>query len=148
VPQDYGIARSWYEKAVQKGESVAMHDIGRLYHDGKGVPQDLGISRSWYEKASEKGDIMAPFDLAAMLARGEGGPRDPRAAARYLLAAARAGNTTARQDLDGDMRSWDDQVRMAVQELLSASGDYRGRVGGWWDRMCSDAARAYYMRRS
>src|SRR5262249_5093502 len=125
----------------------SMTNLGWLYETGRGGPQDAGLARSWYEKAVAGGNSTAAYNLAHLLARGGPGlARDPRTAARHLLVAARAGNPTARGDLDGDMGLWAEDVRRALQEMLSASGDYRGSISGWWDQPSSDAARAYYMR--
>jgi TPR repeat protein len=146
VPQDFAIARGWYEKAAAKEYAPSMTSLGWFYETGRGGPQDHGLARSWYEKASAGGNSTATYNLAVLLARGGGIARDPLAAARHLLAAARAGNPTARRDLDGDMGAWADDVRRTLQDLLSASGDYRGGIGGWWDQASSDAARVYYMR--
>jgi TPR repeat protein/uncharacterized caspase-like protein len=147
VPQDFAIARSWYEQAAQKDYAPSMTQLGWLYETGRGGPQDGGMAHSWYEKAAAAGNSTASYNLSQLLARGGVGiSRDPRSAARYLLTAARAGNPTARGDLDGDMGAWAEDVRRALQDMLFSSGDYRGSVSGWWDQPSSDAARAHYMR--
>lgn len=124
-----------------------MANLGLYYH-GKGLPQDYAMALAWYEKAVEKGDPAGMFNLASMFDRGDGVTRSPQTAARHLLAAARGGITRARGDMDGDMLRRTHDTRRAVQELLAASGDYRGAIDGLWGPASRDAAKAYYMRRS
>jgi TPR repeat protein len=145
---DYAAARSWYEKAAALGNPLAMNQLGTLYGRGEGVPKNDAIARSWYEKAAAQGVRAAMRNLVLYYARGRGGPVDPQGAARYLLASARLGHLDSRGDLDEDMGHWPPAVRMAVQALLAASGDYRGGIHGRWDQPSRDAARAYYMRPS
>ena len=59
VEQDYGKAREWYQKAVDKGNERAMANLGWLYESGQGVAQDYVKAREWYEKAADKGDESA-----------------------------------------------------------------------------------------
>jgi TPR repeat protein len=125
-----------------------MTNLGALYADGQGVGQDYGKARSWYERAAAKGDSLAVFNLALLYDQGLGVARNPRTAARRLLASARAGETTARTDLDGDMLNWSEDTVKAAQELLTASGDYTGPIDGNWGSGSRAAARAYYTRRS
>jgi TPR repeat protein len=147
APLDYASARRWYEKAAALGNRKAMTNIGVLFHNGLGVQKSYVVARGWYEKAVEKGDPFAMRNLAILLSAGKGVARSPQLAARHLLAAARRGNVSSRRDLDGDMRTWPPDTRAAVQELLIASGDYRGRRDGNWGQASRDAVRAYYSRR-
>ena len=47
------------EAVAKDNNSVAMNNLGWLYHNGWGVPQDYGKAREWYEKAAAKGDAVA-----------------------------------------------------------------------------------------
>jgi hypothetical protein len=40
VPQDYTMARGWYEKAAVQGYAMAQYNLGALYFYGQGVPQN------------------------------------------------------------------------------------------------------------
>ena len=42
VPQDYGQARQWYEKAAAQGKTNAQYNLGVLYVNGHGVPSHKG----------------------------------------------------------------------------------------------------------
>jgi TPR repeat protein len=148
VPQSYAVARDWYEKAAAKGSALAMTRLGVLFHNGQGVERSYVIARGWYEKAVERSEPAAMRNLALLYAGGRGVAISPQTAARYLLAAARLGSVLTRRDLDGEMKAWPQDTRMAVQDLLAASGDYRGSIHGHWDQASRDAAKAYYLRRS
>src|SRR6185295_19171805 len=41
VPQDYGLAADWYNRAAERGEPRAQHLLGLLYDKGFGVPLDF-----------------------------------------------------------------------------------------------------------
>ena len=89
VPQGYGTARQWYEKAAAQGHASAQYNLGVLYEKGQGVPQDYGTARRWWEQAAAKGDAMAQTNLGALYANGQGVPQDyVRAYMWYNLAAA------------------------------------------------------------
>jgi tetratricopeptide (TPR) repeat protein len=51
VPQDYGKAREWFEKAAARGDSAAMVNLGLLHANGHGVVQDYSRAREWYRRA-------------------------------------------------------------------------------------------------
>jgi TPR repeat protein/uncharacterized caspase-like protein len=148
VSQNYAIARDWYEKAVAKGNAGAMNQLGVLHHTGRGVMQSYVVARGWYEKAMAKGEAASMYNLALLYNGGLGVNRSSQSAARYLLGSSRWGNLTARRDLDAQMQPWSQDTRKAIQELLIASGDYRGSAHGIWDHASRDAAKAYYSRRS
>ncbi len=54
VPQDRKEAMHFYQKAANKGDSLAMIKIGDLY--ATGVPQDYNQAISWYKKVVDKND--------------------------------------------------------------------------------------------
>jgi TPR repeat protein len=55
VPQDYVLARQWFEKAAVQGQAAAQYNLGLLYDSGQGVPQDYLQARQWYAKAAVQG---------------------------------------------------------------------------------------------
>jgi len=146
VPQDHAKAMRWLEKAAGKGYAGAMTRLGDLYAKGLGVKQDHAKARSWYDKAAQLQDWVGMYEVAVMLDRGMGGETNPKIAAGHLLAAARAGYSPARGQLDGDMAAWSQDTRRELQTLLFGSGDYTGPEGGVWDPASRNAARSYYMR--
>jgi TPR repeat protein len=66
LPQDYRVARQWYERAAALGEALAMHNLGVLYENGSGVGKDLTKARQWYEKAALLGNAAAKEHLASL----------------------------------------------------------------------------------
>jgi TPR repeat protein len=147
VPQDVAKARSWYEKAAERGHLAAMLNLAVLYRDGAGGPKNDAAARAWLEKGAAKGDSGAMINLASSFEHWDIHARNPQTAARYLLAAARAGEASIRNDLDGDMDGWSRDTRRAVQELLATSGDYKGKADGRWRPTSRAAAKAYYSRK-
>ncbi len=69
VPQDYGQARQWYEKAAAQGNAMAQYNLGVLYRNGQGVPQDLVQAHKWLNLSAAKGDNVgaATRDALAIL---------------------------------------------------------------------------------
>src|SRR5262249_20835254 len=54
VPQDYAMARKWFERAAEKGDSLAMRRLGDLYANGQGVAKDEAKAREWYKLADDQ----------------------------------------------------------------------------------------------
>jgi uncharacterized protein len=52
VPQDFSLAREWYEKAAAKGHAGAQNNLGGLYEFGHGVPQNDVLAYMWYSLAA------------------------------------------------------------------------------------------------
>jgi uncharacterized protein len=77
VPQDYMMARQWWEKAAAQGFASAQYNLGLLYADGQGVPQDYMMARQWWEKAAAQGFARAQTSLGMLYHNGLGVPRDP-----------------------------------------------------------------------
>ena len=102
---------------------------------------DATRARGLYSKAAELGSASAMHNLALMEDKGRGGGIDPKAAARHELAAAKGGGEVARRQLAGDMESWSEATRSALQQELKASRLYSGAVNGKWSAECKRAAR-------
>jgi TPR repeat protein len=52
VPQDYGIAASWYMQAAEQGYAAAQYSLGLLYDKGFGVPQNDVLAHKWLNLAA------------------------------------------------------------------------------------------------
>ena len=72
VPQNYGLAASWYRKAAEQGYAEAQFNLGNMYRYGEGLPPDYEEAVSWYRKAGEQGYAEAQFNLGIMYATGAG----------------------------------------------------------------------------
>ena len=63
VAQDYGKARTWFEKTAAQGDAAAQYNLGSLYENGQGVTRDISKAREWFEKAAAQGDESAKAAL-------------------------------------------------------------------------------------
>ena len=59
-------------KAADQGDAQAQHNLGFMYHDGRGVAQDYTQARFWYRKAADQGHALAQGNLGLMYEWGEG----------------------------------------------------------------------------
>ena len=89
VPQDYGQAKEWFEKAAKQGHAGAQVNLGTLYLHGDGAPQSAQMALFWFSRAAEQGDALAFAKLGLMYAQGRGVLQDfIQAHMWYNLAAA------------------------------------------------------------
>lgn len=88
VPQDYVMAREWYEKAAAQGDAGAQFNLGGLYAKGLGVPQDYTKASQWWEQAAAQNEPWAQYNLGTLYFRGQGVPKDYVRAYMWLYLAA------------------------------------------------------------
>jgi TPR repeat protein len=102
VPQDYTMARRWYERSAAAGNAAGMHNLGLIYHYGRAVPVDYAAARSWYEKtlAADPNFTLAMLTLGSLYEEGHGAPRDVAEARRWYKKALAAGNQDAAKRLE------------------------------------------------
>jgi uncharacterized protein len=55
VPQDFAVARSWFLRGAQMGNSASMHNLGVLHALGHGVAPDEIEAFKWFELAADIG---------------------------------------------------------------------------------------------
>ena len=99
VPETYGAAMRWYERAAEDGNADAQYLLGLRYERGVEVASDKARAADLFRRAAEQGHAEAQFKLAAMLARGDGVAADPVAAARWYERAAVQGLAPAQYNL-------------------------------------------------
>ena len=115
-----------YRKAVDKGSTSAMVELGVLYGDGNGVPKDSTQARTLFERAAEAGNPRGVTNLAA-LSNGGGMPADP-VKARALLSKAAEGNSAEAQyqlglmTADGAGGAKDEAAARSLFERAAAQG--------------------------
>ncbi len=142
-----------WRKAVDKGSSAAMVELGVAYGTGSGVAKDEAQARKLFEKAAQAGNPRGVSNLAAL----GGAPADP-AQARALLGKAAETSAEAQYQLglmlsNGNGGERDDVAARAMFEKAAAQNHpgalermgafaQEGR-GGPRDK---DAAKAYYER--
>ena len=156
--QQMAEAMAAWRKAVDKGSTSAMVELGVLYGTGAGVPKDEDQARKLFERAAQAGNPRGISNLAALSGAG-GAPSDP-AKARELLGRAAETNPEAQYQLglmlaNGTGGAQDDNRARSLFEKAAAQnhpaaleemGEFteQGR-GGPKDK---DAAKAYYERAS
>jgi TPR repeat protein len=144
-----------WRKAIDKGSSAAMVELGVLYGTGAGVARDEEQARQLFERAANAGNPRGVTNLAAL--GGAASAQDP-ARARELLAKVAETNAEAQYQLglmlaDGTGGPKDDAGARALFEKAAAQNHpgalmqmgafaQEGR-GGPKDR---DAAKDYYRR--
>jgi TPR repeat protein len=73
---DYSTALKEWRPLAEQGLAKAQHNLGVIYHKGRGVPQNYTQAIHWYRKAAEQGFAMSQFNLGEMYAGGLGMPQD------------------------------------------------------------------------
>lgn len=148
-------AVSAYRKAVDKGSSTAMVELGSLLANGSTGAKDETEARTLFARAAQAGDARGAANLAALSAN-DGGSSDP-AEARAMLAKAAETNSAEAQFQLGLMMAngvggpKDDVAARGMFEKAAAQGhdgalDWMGNFaesgrGGQEDR---NAAKSYY----
>lgn len=95
VPQDYGKARRWYERAADQSDAMAQVHLGKLYLLGQGVPKDYVQARQWFEQAAAQGNAEAQTNLGALYEFGDGVLQDYAMARQWLEKSAAQGEAMA-----------------------------------------------------
>lgn len=115
-----------YRKAVDKGSSSAMVELGVLLANGTGVAKDEAQARKLFERAAEAGHPRGVSNLAALSGAGAGTASDP-AKSRALLAKAAESNPEAQYQLglmtaEGVGGAKDDAAARALFEKAATQG--------------------------
>ncbi|MGE0717220.1 MAG: peptidoglycan-binding protein [Alphaproteobacteria bacterium] len=84
---------------AERGDSMAAHDLGVLYADGRNIPRDYAEAARWFRRAAMGGVANAQFNLAVLLERGLGVDEDMVDAARLYRTAAEQGHAGAQYNL-------------------------------------------------
>lgn len=95
VAQDYAEAMKWLRDAADKGNDVAMYNIGVLYEEGLGVAKDPAEAMKWYRKAAHAGNAIAVKNVGRMYENGIGVSVDYGEAMTWYRAAAMNGEPNA-----------------------------------------------------
>jgi TPR repeat protein len=86
-----------YRKAIDKGSSAAMVELGILYAAGSGVAKDEAQARALFERAAAAGNPRGVTRLTALANGGAAGPPADPAQARAMLAKAAEANSAEAQ---------------------------------------------------
>ena len=146
-----------YRKAIDKGSSAAMVELGILYAAGSGVAKDEAQARALFERAAAAGNPRGVTRLTALANGGAGGPpADPAQARAMLMKAADANSAEAQFQLgvmyaEGTGGPKDDVAARAMFEKAAAQNhaealDWLGAfvLSGRGGPQDTNAAKGYY----
>jgi TPR repeat protein len=102
VKQDYEQAFRYYKLASEKGDVIALNNMGRCYSDGRGVKRDFAKAFNCYKQAYERDSNNPVFmcNLAYCYYHGEGVGRDYKKAVYYYKLASNKGDYYACERLN------------------------------------------------
>ena len=115
-----------YRKAIDKGSTAAMVELGILYAAGSGVAKDEAQARQLFERAAAAGNPRGITRLTALSGGGAAGPpTDPAQARAMLMKAAEANSAEAQFQLgvmyaEGTGGPKDDAAARAMFEKAAA----------------------------
>lgn len=67
VPQNYHVAKKWWEPASNKGNAKAKNGLGTLYYSGKGLEQqNIKLAKELFIQAAQQGEYKAVLNLNNM----------------------------------------------------------------------------------
>ena len=85
VEQDFLTAKRWFEKAADKGDKVALYNLGSLYYNGgTGIEKDYNTAFELSLKSAYMGYAMAQKRLSYLYANGEGVQENKKEAERWI----------------------------------------------------------------
>jgi localization factor PodJL len=125
VEQDLGQARTWFRRAANGGNILAMHRIGVMTARGDGGPADTAAAIGWFELAANRGLVDSQYNLGAIYHPSDSGTsssvQDAGKAYFWYSLAARNGDDQAtplaagvagaltpaqREDLNAQITEW------------------------------------------
>ena len=112
VPQDFQEAMRLFCQEAERGNALAMYDLGRMWADGLGVEADPDAAREWYRKAlnaflsaekelPERKKTYLQYRIGKMYLAGLGTEQDYETAALWLERAAEKSHKCAQYTLAG-----------------------------------------------
>jgi TPR repeat protein len=144
-----------FRRAVDKGSTAAMVELGVMFATGAGVPKDEAQARKLLERAAQAGDPRGVANLMT-LTKGAGGPADPAKARALLQSSAERNSAEAQYQLgimnaDGVGGPKDDVAARAMFERAAAQNHAGAleRMGSFTENgrggpQDKDAAKVYY----
>jgi len=91
IPQTYGDAMRWYEKAAKGGNTKAQFLLAYMHETGKGRPYNHTLAVKWYIRAAEKNHSRAQFRLGMLYSRDSSKTTDFKKAAIWYEKASKNG---------------------------------------------------------
>lgn len=140
VDQDLGRARTWFRRAANGGNVLAMHRIGVMTARGDGGLADPGEAIGWFELAANRGLVDSQYNLGAIYhpnsEGGDTGLQDAGKAYYWYSLAVKNGDSQAaplaanvaasltapqRQSIDNSVAGWEAlSADPTANELIAA----------------------------
>lgn len=89
-----GRAMEFFQQAAEKGHAEAMHTLGLMYEEGKGVAADPATAAQWFRRAADKGWAPSMNHYGNLLRK-----ENPAEALQWHRKAAEAGEPYAMENL-------------------------------------------------
>ena len=132
VPQDYGKAIKWFERAG-KGRygakkkfwrGAAFYTLGLMHLKGEGVPKNQKKAYSMFLKSVQKGagtwQGLASYNMGLMALKGEGVRKSQRDAIYWFKRSARSGNKEAKKALKEARNKAANERKRKKQQITSS----------------------------
>lgn len=117
---DYVKARRFFLMAADKKNTVALYNLGHLYHYGLAVKQDDVKAAEWYRKAVDLGSMSAKNSLALFYSQGLGNlPVDKAQALKLLKSSACQGYAVAQNNLGLLYENGTDEIEKNIQQAYA-----------------------------
>ncbi len=84
---------------TSQGDTIAQHNLGLLYLEGRGCAQSYHVAMEWFMRAASQGYARAQNELAVMYWKGQGVARSYRTAVHWYWQAAIQGHIHAQYNL-------------------------------------------------
>lgn len=120
LKQDLAEARRWTERAAQRGERKAMHNLALYYFEGTGGPKNTTTAAQWFQRAAEMGLVDSQYNLGRLHEEGIGVPQNAAEAYRWYLIAGRAGDAEARASAQRVKSQLSDEARVVAEKSAAA----------------------------
>ena len=114
----WDVARRWFQKAADLGDSEGMQGMSWIYYNGNGVPEDKAEGAHWLKKAADHGNVEAMQSIAWDYEYGENVTKDYIEAMKWYMKAANLGSSRAMLSI-GNLYQWGWGVPQDYTETMS-----------------------------
>ena len=82
----------WLQRSAERGQTVAMYNVGTYYEKGRGVAENAAEALKWHLKSALGGLSLAQREIGLRYREGRGVSKDSVAAMSWLGRAAGSGD--------------------------------------------------------
>jgi localization factor PodJL len=113
-------ARIWYQRAAEKGNVKAMHNLAVLSAGGDQASADYTTAVKWFAAAAERGLADSQYNLAVLYESGLGVPQSRIQAYKWYSLSAKAGDKDATARCDAMKEELSKEDLAAANEMVKA----------------------------